>query len=279
MRLESVLFHSSYAARYERMANVLRLSAAENSPATPLNITRIYDADEDVKACARQNCRVGYIDNARKAKHHCRIINEARDGEVLGMLDADTMVLGDLSEAEEMEFDIAYTVRPHIAKAKSHWKLNTGVYFVRVNYLTSWFCQEWFAVVKRMLADDELHNTWKRDKGYGGTHQAALGWLLEETEWPTLTLLPLPCEKWNAVPSCIEQSPSPKVVHIMSSTRQCCFGDRKPTGDNLKQLVEKWQEYDAKASVPFMPINPLAEGNYNYASAKLDADAYRRAIG
>jgi len=243
MRLESVLFKSSHADRYERMANVLRASAAEHSPATPLNITRVYDPDDDVKAIARLNCKTTYIDNVRKAKHHCKIVREATYGELIGFLDVDAMVLGDLSEVMGMDFDIAYTKRPEHHK----WKLNTGVYFVRIRESTQKFVSRWFATAMGMLNDYEFHEQWKRHNKYGGTQQAAFGWMIENFDLG-LKLLPLDCESWNVVPPCIDDSHDVKVVHIMSSMREWCFGRSRAKGEKQIALVETWREYDRQCN-------------------------------
>ena len=100
MRLESILF-SSGNQRYEQLAAVLEISAATNSPDTPLTIHEITNEDKDVISRARSSCPKTFVDNARKTKHHNEIIHQSADGELLGMIDADTMVLSDLSEIED----------------------------------------------------------------------------------------------------------------------------------------------------------------------------------
>lgn len=242
MRLESVLFtNSNLPNRYERMARVLALTAAENSPATPLNINRVYDKDEDVVSCARPGCRLSYINNGRKAKHHWRLIMEAREGDLLGMLDCDTMVLGDLSEVAKMPFDIAYTVRP----PGDIWRLNTGVYFVRISDATRGFVGLWYAKVLEMLGNEMLHKEWSRGKKYGGTHQAALGCVLE-AHGEYVKTVELPCETWNLTASIVERAESPKVVHVMGQFREFCFGRVPAKLPMAKALAEVWKEYDRR---------------------------------
>lgn len=221
------------------MASVLRASAADHSPSTPLNITRIYDRDDDVASMARLGCRRTHIDNARKSKHHCRIVRDAEKGELIGFIDVDAMVLGDLSEVQSMDFDIAYTVRTPECK----WRLNTGVYFVRITERVQKFVSSWYAMSLRMLSDKRLHEEWKRNKRYGGLHQAAFGWMIENSS-EDLKLLALPCESWNVLPNVIEESYDVRVVHVMSSFREWCFGRNRAKTDKQRALVERWQEYN-----------------------------------
>lgn len=238
MRLEAVLFDSN--EQYRRMARVLAASAAENSPATPLEIHRITGADSELTA--RPDCKRTWIDNARKAKHHNRIIQQAEDGAVLGMLDSDCMVLGDLSEISDMEFDIAYTERPPGSK----WRINTGVYFVRVSAAVREYCQLWFEKAREMLGNRGLHDEWKSK--YGGIHQSAFGWMIERSGI-SRNLLSLPCETWNCVNGCYTKAENPKVVHLMRySMRKWCFGECRPPGENERRLAERWQAYDARGT-------------------------------
>lgn len=245
MRLETVLFASESFERYERMVRVLELSAAENSPATPLTIHRIDSQDEELRVLARTNCKRLWIDNARKARHHQRIIRDAADGDVLCLIDADTMILGDLSEIGSLDFDLAYTVRPPGSK----WKLNTGVYFVRVSDRVRRFCYLWLMNVEKMLADVKFHEHWRKQKRYGGIHQAAFGCQLEALDEadPLIHALPLPCETWNCVSRCWDSAESPKIVHIMGQLRQWCFDKPKPRGERERQLVARWREYDGRS--------------------------------
>jgi hypothetical protein len=170
MRLETVVFPTSKLYRYRRMVDVLRLSVAENSPATGLTVRCPENADREVFSVARHKCNRVWIENCRKAKHHAQIIRESEPGELLCMIDADTMVLRPLDSLEQSGFDIAYTTRP----AGSQWRLNSGVYFVRVSEATRAFCDQWEQVCLTMLADEQLHHEWRVQHAYGGIHQAGV---------------------------------------------------------------------------------------------------------
>lgn len=238
MRLESILFPGKHPEQFERMAAALERSA-ENTP-HPLTIHRITDPDEDVLSAARSECTPAWINNARKAKHHARIIDAAADGELLGMIDADAMILGDLSEVESMNFDIAYTARP----PQSKWRINTGVYFVRVSWRMRWFCNLWRIKAIEMLGNAAFHLKWKNEHRYGGIHQAAFGWMLENAGID-FSAVALPCEVWNCVNGCYATAENPKIVHLMAgSMRRWCMDGLCAENDNAQRFADKWREYD-----------------------------------
>ena len=246
MRWESVHFAGHCTSAYQRLADVLLLSMAACSPASNFRLRHVApDAEHAALAkLAHGGCKQHWVDNARKALHHTKIIQEAKDGELLGLIDADTMVLRELDFIEQIEFDVAYTVRPPGAA----WKLNTGVYFVRVSPAVRQFAELWFSAVRLMLAVEKFHDEWRRVKQYGGIHQAALGFLLES--WPGrhgLRFVELPCETWNCVPSVIDAAPMPKIVHVMGPMREWCFGRSQPPTEAGRRLVEVWQGFDRTA--------------------------------
>ena len=235
-RLYSVLFQNKdprAAERYARLADVLALSAAENSPSTPLTVEWIEGQWEPE---SYRGCKPVWIENAHKAHCHWQAMRQADDGEVIGFLDIDTMVLGDCSEIESLPFDIAYTVRPN----RTPWILNTGVYFVRVSDKTRLFMLTWLNTVLRMLRDKHFHDEWRAARKYGGIHQAALGWMLEHAG-PA---------KWNCVSCCWRDAGEhTRIAHIMSSLRRTCFEPTKvlPRNDGEKYLMKRWRAYDEKA--------------------------------
>lgn len=225
------------------MARVLGASAAENSPAAPLSVHRFSYAQEFP---ARDAAKKTWHDNARKAYHHAAIINNASDGEVLGMLDADTMVLRDLSEMESMHEDIAITYRP----PGSRWLMNSGVYFVRISERTKRFASEWFSATCAMLQDAELHDLYREKKRFGGTHQAAFGWMLENRASDLRVMVgERQCAEWNCVNGCYETAENPRIVHLMKhSMRRWCLEDRPAPNANAQRLADKWKQYDAQCA-------------------------------
>lgn len=238
MELHAVLFTGKSIACHPRLAKVLAASAVN----TPHKLTIHYVDDDDEELWQICHRRRQWFDNARKAKHHWQIIEAAEEGSLLGMLDTDTMILGDLSEIESCEFELAYTVRP---PGPVKCPINTGVYFVRITPTLKAFYARWLEVVVRMLRDVDFHDFWKSKKSYGGIHQAALGYMLETSGEPSCSMLKLPCEKWNCVSGTWEKAENPLIVHIMSPLREWCLGRSWASKPGTKRWVQLWKQFEA----------------------------------
>lgn len=246
MNLHSVLFREKRRGTdYDRLAAVLKLSARENSPATPLMLHVIEDDDADLKAKSKA-VKATFVDNARKTRHHCQVVQDAQDGELIGLLDCDTMVLGDLSEIADMPFDLAYTARPE----GSRYPFNTGVVFVRVNDHTRRFYRLWLEKVEALLANPVLLA--KQRNKYGGINQCGLAATMED--FGSIDIRVLPCRIWN----CENESwklfdVDTKVAHIVPPLRRVCLTGRL-SRENSRQRKPKecairdaWVRYDKQA--------------------------------
>jgi hypothetical protein len=238
MRLETVVFPTSKLYRYRRMADVLKLSCAENYPDGRLSIHLVDCADKELFAMARRKCERRFIENARKMKYHAQIIRAAADGELLCMLDCDMMVLRPLEPMPSDDFDLAYTPRP----AGSNFRINTGVYWVRVSNALKSFVDAWEHAVQEMLKDEALHHEWRVQHRYGGIHQAAFGYMLQRASG--LEIAELPCAEWNCVDGLWALATNPRLVHIMGQLRDCCFRHLRPGSPAMARMVEKWRSYD-----------------------------------
>jgi hypothetical protein len=180
MRLVSVLFPEPELRQrggYGRLARALVNSAAANSPATPLELIRAEGEHERLGAVGGPSPhdpkRPGLVINTRKMELWDDAVQGARDGELLGLLDCDLLVLGNLSEAALLDFDFAYTARP----AGSRFPFNSGVSFLRVSARTRRFVTRWRRENVRLLGDRAAHAPLREQ--YGGINQAALGYMLE----------------------------------------------------------------------------------------------------
>lgn len=237
MRLVSTFFEHS-EAKYRRFADVLAYSAALHSPATPFEIVTVTERDNEIKTLGPR-ASAWRRNNARKTKHHARIVQAAADGELLGLFDSDTMITGDLAPIADLRFDLAITITPPHAE----YRINSGVVFVRVNEHTRRWYRDWDAIVRRMLADASLWKKWK-DR-FGGINQCGLAWLMEHSQIK-LDIALLPCAIWNSVGSTWgEFSPETKVVHLLGKLRDACLlpGYR----GELQPLVDLWHRFERDA--------------------------------
>jgi len=219
------------------MLNALVSSAAENSPKTPLEVLRIADSDKDILRLGKCS---NYLQNTRKTRHHCALVQAAEVGELLCLIDCDMLVLRDLSDAESFVegIDLAYTIVPG-----GLTYINTGVVFVRVSERTKSFYREWSEIALRMLKDRVLHDKWKRT--YGGINQCALALRLSEPN--ELTTLELDGKFWNATtlnwPTALECA---RMVHILGKLRSGLLNRNSDSlNDPLLELKKKWRRYES----------------------------------
>lgn len=241
MQLHTVLFDvPRRKGFYRRMAKVLAFTAELHSPSTPLIVHEVNSGDEDIHATGkfRKAC---YIDNGRKTKHHCDIVQEAPDGELIGLLDADMMVLGDLSEVEQLDFDLAYTVRPD----GSRYAFNSGTVFVRTSERMRDFYKLWYEKALQFLSCEKLHAEWR--PLYGGINQCALAWMLDNHA-EGLKTQKLPCEIWNCENESWQYfSEETKVVHLVGDLRRRLMRLERSKTATIEQLAKMWSGYDRTA--------------------------------
>lgn len=209
MKLHSVYFGSSKS--YERFAQTLQYSATKNSPNTPLIIHSISEENLPFKP-ARSGIgpsRHDYI-NTIKTIFHNQIMQQAEDGELVGMLDLDLLILGDLSAAEEGDYDLGVTTRPQKST------INSGVVFVRVSPKTKSWYQDWCDRVLALFREPQKLRRLKAR--YAGINQSALG--LKLTEKHDLKIKEFPGVIWNCTPiNYIKFSPETKVLHLLEEGR------------------------------------------------------------
>jgi hypothetical protein len=134
-------------------------------------------------------------------------------------LDADTIVLEDLSHVFENDFDIAYTGR------KGNIKFNSGVVFVKDSGKDA--VKAWYDVCERMFADRKFWHLWAR-KCYG-YNQAAFAYLLENYPFKKLELLSYIYNSCD-VSDWINRTEDAKVFHIKSDLRM----------DMLKREIKRY---------------------------------------
>lgn len=250
MIVHSVLFGDNQ--NYERMARVLEYSIGAHSPRTPFVLHRVTERDNDLIDAINQRPESSrkqlYLDNARKMKHQCRIVQDADDGEVLCLLDADTMVLGDLTAMDMQGTDLVVTHRP----AGSTYPMNSGVVFARATEGVRLFFQQWLDTSTRMLADVALHREWKAR--FGGINQSAFGWLMYHDSSAGVACdfvgTEVPCAIWNYESECQKRelwSDRTKVVHIHGNLRKVLFNHEQPCNAQVAQLADRWRECEKQA--------------------------------
>lgn len=230
MKIHSV--HFGEEVLYDRLAKVLGFSAEKNSPKNPITIHKVSIFS---LIAEKEKNGVSYheISNALKTQYHHDIVQKANDGEFLCLLDLDTLVLGDLSEAEE-DFDLGYTVRKQICR------INSGVIFVRISSKTKDWYRRWLENVFILLDDSKLRRKLKAT--YSGINQSALSLLLKQPH--DLTLKEFPGEIWNCTPIHYKHfGPDTKIVHLLNKAK--VLKDYRKGGNRPgDKIAEKWLELE-----------------------------------
>jgi len=194
-----------------------------------------------------------YTDNHAKLLIWRDAVHNADDGERIVLMDADTIVLGDLTPAFDEDYDIGWTWRP------GRLPVNSGVVYVRANarskaFMDAWVQRDSILMGHRSLAD---HG---RNK-YGGANQASFMWLmLHGGGGEIANLKDLPCKKWNSVDQtwCDFDSDT-RVLHIKGRLRDACLGVEQnaffkamkllsvngvESQITIDRLAEIWRQYD-----------------------------------
>lgn len=235
LELRSVVFGGD---DYVRMADVLRKSVELNSPHTPITLHYVH------KPLIPRAKRLDFhnASNVTKTLYHTELVHLAKDGQLLGLLDCDTLVLGDLSEIETKEFDIAFTFR------NDRSPINTGVVFLRVSDKVRDFYWEWLAEVQRLAFNHK--KLLKLNEIYRGVNQSALNEILRERDFG-LKILELPCEIYNSV-SCTWRyfSKNTKILHVLGRLRHAALRGAMFMDPCIMRLANLWRQYEKQLKLP-----------------------------
>lgn len=243
MRLVTALFAASSRADYRRLAGALVSSVATHSPATPLTVieaiadTRLYSRH----AGASDKARESFVFNTRKMQLWQEAVAATPDGEIVGLLDADTLVLRDLSDlaAGPADWHVTYTQRP----PGSRFPINSGVVFARGGAEAREFFARWRAVNEAMLLDPAMHQRHRAE--WGGINQAALGAMIMDPAGPA-RLLEQQCAEWNCEDTTwhLYDPAVTRILHIKGRLRKCCLADRAPDPVTAP-LLALWRAHDS----------------------------------
>lgn len=250
IQAHALLFKNS-PELYYKMGRVLAHSMRENSLGTPLVIHEISETDADICEIGQKHERQPwFIANTRKTRHLTRLVRDAAEGELLLLLDIDTMVIGDVGVIEQGEsFDLALTTG-----RENRYKLNTGVVFIRATCETKQLCAAWELRAMEMLADKALHDKWRPK--WGGINQSSLASLIEQPGWlHGIRLRWLQTREWNAISAdhrhAIRRGDErrAKIVHLLGALRRVADVNKWPRYNQLRYVGELWQRYELESRV------------------------------
>lgn len=233
-RLESCYFSAVPDRRWDRMAAVLRYTAAQQCPGWRVNVHALAPAGH------RGHSRT-VANNTHKLDEWARIVAAAADGDRIALVDADVFLLRPLDDVWAWPFDVAITTKPG-----AEYPINGGVVFLRVSPASRRFMADWQRANAEMLADPGFHLPWRRR--FAGINQAALGYLRDGRGLPDLQLRELPCAEWNCEDAhWASFDPAvTRIVHVKSALRLACL-ETQPIPPELLPLVRVWKDLEARA--------------------------------
>ena len=225
MLVHTVYFSHPTKKQFFYMLEVLKLSFQENMPESRLEVHLVKPPIKGGKSWT-------ITANNHKLPLWNDIVQSAT--EPVALIDCDMMLLGDISDVFDEDYDVAYTVRP------GPLPFNAGAMFVRPTEPARDYFTRWLAINNKMYSDVHFHGAYRRK--YGGLNQAAMGYLLEQNEYHA-KVRTLPGRKYNA---CHGQwgVPENKLVHIKDKLRRSMFGEQ-PVQASMKKIVKKWHSYYA----------------------------------
>lgn len=205
MKIISVVFDYYCQDKYKKLATVLEYSANKHCP----------DADFELVKIKAPVIKTGksksFTSNTVKLEIWLDKLKSTDENVIF--MDCDMLVLKDISDIFNHNFDIAYTKR-----TKARIPYNGGIVFVHNNENSIKFMEIWKDINNQMFNNRNFHNIWH--KKYAGMNQSAFGYILENKKYDA-NLKVLPCAVWNA---CNEDWHSidekTRVVHIKGGLRR-----------------------------------------------------------
>lgn len=235
MKIRAVHFDYFDNDNYKRLADVWEYSAKK------------YNPDADVKLITVDFKKVGndIKDSWVYNDHKLSIWRDeiiASDDDIV-VMDADMIVLGDISAPFKKDFDICYT-----ARTRSRYPLNGGVIFAHPTEGAKKFVKEWYALDKEMLSGHGFHQRYRVK--YGGMNQASFGAMIEAHK-QKCKLETVTCSEYNL---CDEEwkyfDDNVKILHVKGALRCAVLGNvipkNKKYADRIDIPKRVWQTLEAE---------------------------------
>jgi hypothetical protein len=239
-------FDADPQGRWSRMVRVLASTVRQQVPAWALDLQALPPSPLYSPRGVQRD-----VHNTRKLDAWADVVEAARDGESLLLLDADTVILRPLDVAWDEPFDVAYTTKPK----GSRFPFNGGVVFLRVSDRTRAFVRLWGDANRVFLEQPREHDVWR--PAHGGINQSALGMLLSSNQHAKparfreattdLVVRRLPCLEWNCEDEHWDQfNPDvTRILHVKGALHRAVFDG---VGDPvLRPLVAVWRDLEEAA--------------------------------
>lgn len=235
-------------AIYERMSLVLRATARAYIPDALIDIRRIPAPLTDLARSVIEHWKAA---NSDKLRHWVDCCDKLPDGAQAILLDVDTFIRDDPSDAWDTPFDVGLTKRRESHK----YPFNGGVVFIRVNHRSRRFMRQWLAANEYLRKNPQAHRPWRLS--HGGMNQAALGFIL--AQGVACKVAHLPTWRFNACDASdwadIEGA---AIVHVKADMRKALEGAARPT-EVTRSIIEQWWRLEQQCCVK--SESTIASGN------------------
>jgi len=153
-------------------------------------------------------------------------------------VDADTIVLKDLTPLVSEDFDIAIAERPERAKAP----FNMGVILFMPTDKAIAFMGDWIGIDELMLKNIELHMEYRNK--YSGQNQSSFGFLYERSQ--NIIIDKYPTKIMNAVEQDWGDISQAFILHVKTRLRDAALGDLpiERIHSRLQTGVQLWRQYE-----------------------------------
>jgi hypothetical protein len=228
------MFACYFGARYARLTRMLAASATRHCPKWDLRLVEVP--------------AIGALET--KLTHWARAVDEAPDGTLLLLIDADLVILHPLDDLWDSPFDVAYTARD---RRWSPWPNNAGVIAVRVSDGVRAFMWAWERrTLELVRTSGPTRKAWLAR--FGAVDQAALD---EQLKTTALTVHTLSCLEWNCEDSSWAHfnTTRTRILHIKGALREALFGDqvRPRRAEAVTPLLARWRALEAELSAVAAP--------------------------
>jgi len=237
MKIITVSFDFPGKDSYERLLDVFVFSARKNMPHCDIEIIK---TSPPKKADDRST---GLVTNTAKLALWIDAMN--RTDEDFIFMDCDMLIIRDMSDAFEHDFDIGYTER-HPVRNNKRIPINGGVMFIKNNERSRQFLQRMMEINDEMYVNPNFHGRYRMK--YAGMNQSAFGYMLENPKEHNAKLKAFPCQIYNV---CNTEwhifDENSRAIHYKSALRRAALGqpDRNIT-PMMTPFVKLWKFYESE---------------------------------
>lgn len=160
--------------------------------------------------------------------------------DVLIIADADMLQTAPITDDDlNGKWEIAVTIRD------SSKPLNSGLVIAKPTEYAYEFLSQWARVSRDLIREKNRPLYTRYAQRYGGSDQAALGWMLEHWDTCSGLIKELPCSIWNLTQTEWEhfEPGVSKFVHMKSKLHKVLSGQKRSLTQKENQILREWESH------------------------------------